>query len=94
MEAALNEVRNIALSFPGTLSAEIVDRAAEKNRGLAALEKMRRFKGVGRAFQQGDVFTQLVGLALGCSEEELGMQHNLFPLRYELSPMGDVDHDR
>ncbi|MDF1608053.1 ABC transporter permease [Hoeflea sp. YIM 152468] len=28
MEAALSEVRTIALSFPGTLSAQIVDRAA------------------------------------------------------------------
>lgn len=28
MEAALNEVQSIALSFPGTLSADIVDRAA------------------------------------------------------------------
>ena len=28
MEAALNEVRTVALSFPGTLSAEIVDRAS------------------------------------------------------------------
>lgn len=28
MEAALTEVRNVALSFPGTLSADIVDRAA------------------------------------------------------------------
>jgi heterodisulfide reductase subunit B len=38
-------------------------------------------------------FTQLVGLALGCSEEEVGLNHNLFPLRYELSPVGEVRHE-
>ena len=33
------------------------------------------------------VFTQLLGLALGCPEEELGLQRNLVPLKTELVPL-------
>lgn len=28
-------------------------------------------------------FTQLIGLALGCSEREVGLEHNLIPLRFD-----------
>lgn len=35
-------------------------------------------------------FTQLIGLALGCSEQAVGLQHNLIPLRYEFPPVAEA----
>lgn len=32
-------------------------------------------------------FTQLIGLALGCDEREVGLQHNLIPLKIPLVPV-------
>ncbi len=35
-------------------------------------------------------FTQLVGLALGCTAEQVGMQHNLIPLEFQLPRVAEV----
>ena len=45
----------------------------------------QRRNGNGRASPRIPIlyFTQLVGLALGCSEEEVGLHHNLIPLSFE-----------
>jgi heterodisulfide reductase subunit B len=39
-------------------------------------------------------FTQLVALALGCSEEEVGLHHNLYSLDFEFPPYGEANHVR
>jgi len=35
-------------------------------------------------------FTQLVGLALGCTEEEVGLEQNLFPLKHSFKPVSEA----
>jgi len=37
-------------------------------------------------------FTQLMGLALGCSEREVGLQHNLVPFHVQLPQAAEASH--
>jgi len=52
---------------------EVVDRTAEKDRGLASLEILFMVKGIGRALQQFDVLAQLVGGVFAHQAVQLGI---------------------
>jgi heterodisulfide reductase subunit B len=62
---------------------------------LANLEMLQEGSGNGSGQSPMPVvyFTQLVGLVLGCSEEDVGLHHNLTPLEYELAAVTEAnDH--
>lgn len=75
------------------LCDELTRRAREQNAHCilttcpmcqANLELLQEGNGNGSSVAPVPIlyFTQLLGLALGCSEESLGLQHNLIPLNY------------
>jgi len=83
------------------LCDELCDRARDQQADCiittcpmcqANLELLQLGNGNGRAVPHVPIlyFTQLVGLALGCSEAEVGLAHNMIPLNFEFRPAAEV----